>query len=111
MFMQNCSKNDVVLVRYPFADSSVSKVRPAVVVSAPHVSEDVFIVPLTSKITNLLAGEFILFNWADAGLNVTTAVKRGIYTVNKSFVLRKVGEFSAFDARNLDDSLRTWLGI
>lgn len=44
------SKNDVVLVRYPFTDLSVAKVRPAIVVSAEHVSEDIFIAPLTSKV-------------------------------------------------------------
>lgn len=39
--MPNYSKNDVILVRYPFADLSNTKVRPAVVVSAAHVSEDI----------------------------------------------------------------------
>jgi mRNA interferase MazF len=36
--MLSYSKNDVILVRYPFSDLSSSKVRPAVVVSAPHIS-------------------------------------------------------------------------
>jgi hypothetical protein len=40
--MQNYSKHDIVLVRYPFSDLSNSKVRPAIVVSAPHLSKDVF---------------------------------------------------------------------
>ncbi len=54
--MPSYSKNDVILVRYPFSDFSGAKVRPAVVVNAPHASQDVFIVPLTSKTTSLLAG-------------------------------------------------------
>ena len=32
------SRNDIVLVRYPFSDLSSAKVRPAVVVNAPHSS-------------------------------------------------------------------------
>jgi mRNA interferase MazF len=36
--MPNYSKHDVILVRYPFSDLSNAKVRPAVVVSAAHVS-------------------------------------------------------------------------
>jgi len=32
--MPNYSKNEVILVRYPFTDLSSIKVRPAVVVSA-----------------------------------------------------------------------------
>ena len=58
--MPSYSKNDIILVRYPFSDLSAAKVKPAVVVSAPHVSQDNFIVPLTSKTVSLLAGEFVL---------------------------------------------------
>jgi mRNA interferase MazF len=47
--MPNYSKHDIILVRYPFSDLSASKVRPAVIVSAPYPSQDLFITPLTSK--------------------------------------------------------------
>jgi mRNA interferase MazF len=40
--------NEIILVRYPFSDLSGAKVRPAVIVSAPHVSQDIFVVPLTT---------------------------------------------------------------
>ena len=82
MSMPSSSKNDIILVRYPFSDLSDSKVRPAVVVSAPHVSQDIFIVPLTSKTASLLGGEFLLADWKAVGLNVPTAVKRG-YSVQE----------------------------
>lgn len=58
--MKSYSKNDVILVRYPFADLAGSKVRPAIILSAPHTSKDIFIVPLTSKTKSLLEGEFLL---------------------------------------------------
>jgi mRNA interferase MazF len=58
--MPNYSKNDIILVRYPFSDLSNSKVRPAVIVSSLHPSQDLIIVPLTSKTGSLLPGEFIL---------------------------------------------------
>ncbi len=47
--MPNFSKNEIVLIRYPFSDLTELKVRPAVVVNAAHVSKDLFIVALTSK--------------------------------------------------------------
>ncbi|MDJ0691209.1 MAG: type II toxin-antitoxin system PemK/MazF family toxin [Xenococcaceae cyanobacterium MO_188.B32] len=84
--MPNYSKNNIVLVRYPFSDLSNSKVRPAIVVSTTHISQDIFIVPLTSKITSLLPGEFILADWQKEGLNVPTAVKRGIFTIDNKLV-------------------------
>ena len=40
--MPSYSKHDIILVRYPFSDLSISKVRPAVVISAPqHPSQDI----------------------------------------------------------------------
>jgi mRNA interferase MazF len=56
--MPNSSKNDIILVRYPFSDLSGTKVRPAVVVSAPHASQDIFIVPLTAKLLPSLPVSF-----------------------------------------------------
>jgi mRNA interferase MazF len=109
--MPSFSKHDVVLVRYPFADLSGSKVRPAVVVSAPHVSQDSFIVPLTSRTASLLPGEFLLTDWQAAGLNVPTAVKRGIYTVQQALFLRSVGRLARIDAERLERSLQDWLGF
>jgi len=110
-FMPNYSKNDVLLVQYPFSSSSTGKVRPAVVVSASHPSKDIFIVPLTSRLFNLLPGEFALEDWESAGLNVPTAAKRGIYTIHSDLVLRIVGQLSAQDALILQNSLRQWLDL
>lgn len=109
--MPNYSKHDIILVRYPFSDLSASKVRPAVIVSAPHPSQDLFITPLTSKINSLLAGEFILSNWAESGLNVATAVKRGVYTVHERLVIKVIGQLNTTDANQLEESLRYWFGL
>ena len=109
--MPRYSKNEVVLVRYPFSDLSSTKVRPAVVVNAPHTSQDVLIVPLTSKTTGLLAGEFRLTDWKGAGLNVETAAKRGLFTIQDKLVLKKVGRLGTQDAETLATSLREWLDL
>jgi len=109
--MGNCSKNDVVLVRYPFSDLAGSKVRPAVVVSAPHTSQDIFIVPLTSRITSLLPGELILADWSHSGLHVPTAVKRGLYTIHQSLIIKTLGQLSQPDIEHLEQALRNWLGL
>lgn len=109
--MSNYSRGEVVLIRYPFSDLSGAKIRPAIIINAPHTSQDVFIVPLTSKIAPLLAGEFVLTDWSQAGLNVETAVKRGIYTVHESLLIKSVGDLSDSDKQALDKSLHPWLGI
>jgi mRNA interferase MazF len=109
--MPSYSKNDVVLVRYPFSDLSSSKVRPAVVVNSPHPSQDILITPLTSKMGSLLDGEFALSEWSAAGLNVSTAVKRGVYTIHGSLAIKLIGKLADVDAELLEKSLRGWLGF
>jgi mRNA interferase MazF len=109
--MPNYSRNEVVLVRVVFSNQSGAKVRPAVVVSGPHVSRDLFVVPLTSRTTGLLPGEFQLADWARAGLNVSSAVKRALVTVHENLVLKSLGALSPTDAESLEKSLRLWLPL
>jgi mRNA interferase MazF len=109
--MPNYSRNEVVLVRYPFSDLSSTKVRPAIVVNAPHVSQDCFVVPLTSKTVSLLEGEFVLQNWEKAGLNVSSAVKRGLYTIHQNLILKSIGYLSPTDSQQVEQSLISWLGL
>ena len=109
--MASYSKPEIVLVRYPFSDLTSSKVRPAVVVNAAHTSQDLFVVALTSKTSNLLAGEFVLAEWKAVGLNVETAVKRGIYTIKETLVRKRVGKLEDVDAERLENSLRSWLDL
>jgi len=109
--MPSYSKGDVVLVSYPFSNASDFKVRPAIAVSAQHISQDIFVVPLTSRTDNLLVGEFLLKHWKEAGLNVASAVKRGLFTIHQSLVIKKTGTVSQQDSEELERSLRTWLGL
>jgi mRNA interferase MazF len=109
--MPNYSKNDIVLVRYPFSDLTSSKVRPAVVVNGSHASHDLFIVALTSKVSSLLKGEFRLSGWKASVLNVETSVKRSIFTIHNKLVLKVVGKLTVTDAASVDASLRIWLDI
>ena len=109
--MPSYSKPEVVLVRYPFSDLTSSKVRPAVVVNAAHVSQDLFVVSLTSRTSGLLAGEFVLAEWEAAGLNVETAVKRGIYTIKQTLVRQRLGKLADADAEQLEKSLGDWLDL
>ena len=109
--MPSYSKNEVILLPYPFSNLSGSKVRPAIVVNDSHASQDVIIVPLTSKVSPLLAGEFVLADWRASGLNVPSVVKRGLYTLHQSLILKSIGKLSDRDASGLERSLRDWLGL
>jgi mRNA interferase MazF len=109
--MPSFLRSDVILVRYPFTDLSGQKVRLAVVVHTPHSSQDLIVVPLTSRTAALLAGVFVLGDWAAAGLNVPSAAKRGVYTVHPALVVKPLARLTAADGQRLDESLRLWLGL
>lgn len=53
----------------------------------------------------------MLSEWAAAGLNVATAVKRGVYTVHESLVIKVIGQLAKGDDNQLEQSLRDWLGL
>ena len=44
--MPSYSHNEIIMARYPFTNLMGTKIRPGIVVSAPHVSHDLFVVPL-----------------------------------------------------------------
>src|SRR5487761_496519 len=104
--MASYSKNEVVLVQYPYTDLTGAKVRPAVVVGAPSASQDILIVPLTSQVSLLQGTEFVLVDWQDAGLNRPTAVKRGVFTVHERLVTMRIGKLSVADDRLTSLTLR-----
>ena len=96
--MDSYSKNEVILVRYPYSDLTTSKVRPATIVGMFSNSPDYSIVPLTSRTERLAEGEFLLADWSGAGLNLPTVVKRGIYTIHERLILKSVGSLLETDA-------------
>ncbi len=82
--MPSFSRNEVILVRYPFSDLTAFKIRPAVVIGEPESYEDYLVVPLTSRTNRLRAGESALADWQAAGLNLPSAIKRACIPFTKS---------------------------
>ncbi len=104
----HCSRNDVILLPIPFTDLSSSKVRPAIVVGHGSWSGDLFVVPVTSQLSN---ADMLLNDWQAAGLNVPSGIKGQICTVEDRLVRKVVGTISSADQAALNDQLRRWLGL
>ena len=105
--MPSYSIADVVLVAYPFTDLANRKVRPAIILSPPGEKYgDVFILPMTSRLANLQAGEFELPGFLEYGLNVPTAVKRGCVLIDSSLVLKRIGQLDMETMDQVQRSLR-----
>lgn len=104
----NCSRNDVVLLPIPFSDLSSTKVRPAIVIGHGTTGDDLFLVPITSRLNN---GDFTLRGWQSCGLNVPSAVKGQLATVESQLVRKIVGRLSPEDIKTLNEKLREWLEL
>ncbi len=104
----NCSRHDIVLLPIPFTDLSSRKVRPAIVIGFGDYPGDLFVVPLTSQLTG---ATFTPANWQISRLNVPSAVKAQLATVESSLVLRIVGRLTHQDRATLDGHLRRWLKL
>lgn len=109
--MTTYDRGEIVLVDLPFSYLSGVKRRPAVVVSAPHPSIDLFLLPITSQIEHLQPGEFVIQNWKEAGLLFPSALKRGLFTLDADCVFRRLGRPSQLDLQKLDRTLLLWLGL
>lgn len=105
---------DVVLVPFPFSDQTTSKKRPAVVVSSPayHQSRsDLILMAVTSQLNvSPRLGDVMIQNWQVAGLLKASVVKPVITTVERSLVIKTLGELNAPDVRVLTQSLALILG-
>ena len=66
------------------------------------------IIRITSKISSLFPGEFAFAGWKQAGLNVPTAVKRGMYTIEKKLVRKTIGKLQLQNIQQLEKSLKSW---
>ena len=108
MSTMNCSRNDVVLLPIPFSDLTSTKVRPAIVVGHVSTKGDLFLVPVTSRISK---ADFELKGWNSCGLNVPSAVKGQLATVESRLIRKIVGRLDDMDIHALDEKLLRWLEL
>lgn len=99
-------KYDIVVVIFPFASSLKYKARPAVVISSELYNkssrETIIILAISSQIENKLEIEPVIKNWKESNLLKPSIFKSSIATIEKSFVITKLGSLSKYDRTNLD---------
>ncbi len=104
----NCSRGELVLLPIPFTDLTSTKVRPAVVVGRGSHPGDIFVVPVTSQLQN---GDVSMTDWQAEGLNVPSAIKGQICTIEDRLIRRSIGSLTQRDQEALDAKLRSWLSL
>ncbi len=106
-------RGDVVLVPFPFADVRASKTRPALVVNDPRYEAEtgnVIIAQITSQRPGL-SSDHQLKDWRNAGLVKPSIVRMKLATLAFSLVRHRPGQVSTSDRGEVDERLRSVLGL
>jgi mRNA interferase MazF len=105
---------DVVLVPFPITTQTVSKRRPAVIVSSDlynRTKPDVVIMAITTQLRpSPTLGETWVRGWETAGLVKPSAIKPVFATLEKALVIRRLGSLDREDRAALQKSIAEVLG-
>ena len=112
--MTHYNFGDVLLVPFPFSNQQNSKKRPAVVVNSHtynHYKPDILLMAITSQIKAAPSfGEYEIQDWQHAGLIKTSLLKPLLLSIEKTCVLKSLGQLSVTDLLGLKHSLNIILG-
>ena len=93
-------KWDIILVSFPFTNLRSSKKRPALVISPDEYnsSEDLIIAFITSQIDRAYKpGDYHIQEWQQAKLPKPSMIRMKLATIEKSIVVKKMGQLSEND--------------
>jgi mRNA interferase MazF len=113
------SRGDIVLVDYPFTDRTGSKVRPTLVVSTDelHKDDDAVIAAITSVIRVSLKSSELFIDVFKPDARGTGLLSDSIVdcwnllTIDRRFILRRLGRLSGGMMQKVDEYLKKALGI
>ena len=108
-------RGDVVLVPFPFSDLSTTKIRPAVVISSElyHKTEpDLLLAAITTKVSAAInPTDYVLADWAQAGLRYPSALKTVLFTFAPTRVEYRIGALTQHDLDQVERCLRLALAL
>ncbi len=105
-------KGEVILVPFPFTDLSGNKVRPAVIISEKKIGGDVVVLFITSQ--NKIKGKHLVAIKPEKGNGLkieSKVVCSKIATLDAKIILGELGAVSDSVQRQIDQELRTVLGL
>ena len=100
---------DVIVVPFPFTDSSKTKRRPALVLSQKTYFglkiEQSVLAMITSRKNDPWPLDVPIKNKKQSGLTAPSVVRMKIFTLDNRFILRKIGHLSKTDQNQVKKSL------
>ena len=100
---------DVVVVPFPFTDSSRTKRRPALVLSQKFDFGDIIeqsaLAMITSQKNEPWPLDVAIKHKKQSGLTSPSVVRMKIFTLDNRFIIRKIGHLSKADQKQVKESL------
>ena len=108
-------RGDVVLVPFPYAELTTTKVRPALVVSSPAFSAAERRITVAGITSNIAAHNnmtsYAIPKWSAAGLQKPSVVTAWLATISAALVQLRVGRLTTRDLREVERCLRIALEL
>ncbi len=110
-------KGDVVLVNFPFSNLSQTKLRPAVILWANPIGDDVMLCAITSQNINQLSAEDIPLlltdpGFSSMGLQLPSKIRTTrVATLTKQLVIRRLGKLGTEHTQQLNEKLGEMLQL
>ncbi len=117
MSSQSLNRGDVVRVDVPYLDGSQRVRRPALVVCDPAKMLDLVVAMISSRLRDPLPPTHYKIDqshsdWSGSGLRLPSVVRFDrLYTMEHDDVLDTLGSLSDATMKQIDDVLKTALGI
>lgn len=111
--MSTFEQFEIVTVPFPFTDSESTKRRPAVVLSdGAHFNDKIgkcIMAMITTAQHSPWPGDVNISNLKQAGLPVQSIIRLKIFTIESSFISKKIGTLSSRDKKSLKSVLDSFL--
>lgn len=112
--MTSCSRGDIVLVRFVFADEKGAKQRPGLILSTDRYlqgRQETILAAITSNVGRLLVGDYRVKAWRGSGLLYPSIVTGIVRTIKREMIGGKIGELSGSEMRAVESTLREILAL
>ncbi len=99
-------KWDIILVSFPFTNLKSSKKRPALIISPNEYNskDDLIIAFITSQIDRAYrTGDYHIQEWQQAKLPKPSMIRMKLATIEKSIVVKKLGQLPENDIQQFQD--------
>jgi mRNA interferase MazF len=101
----NYSFGDVLLLHFPYTDSSATKPRPVIVLI--DTADDDFLVARVTSQDAHSRFDVSLNDWGEAGLKLSSIVRlHKLVTLHKNRIIRTIGKISERDKEILKTTLK-----